>query len=1479
MQFRSLIRKWWKSVSWCASSRGGRRDPKPRSRPLVLELLETRLNPSAYNWVGGSGGDWDTLANWQVAGVPATVLPGPGDDVNFGTFSGNVKHAGSASDTVNSLTGPLATLQLSAGSLALASAAKDSMLANFTQSGGTLGGAGTLIVSGNLSWSGGTMAGTGTTVADGTLNISNIFGPVQLNQRTLTNAGTASFGGINELQLGNGAVIDNLQSATFYAGSIMSNSISGSATFNNHGTILHDGGSFGSNIDAVLSPTGNIEIDNTSLTLNQGSVSIDGSNFLYSSPASTLTLVGNILGNTTSPSHFNPQGTVSFDDSASHQVEAMSNDLGAVGAGFINNFSYGAWYLEGASVSLVDNAHNSPGSTPEAIYVDSLDLVGFYQHPCVLNLNGLHLYTRSFISTGGLNSVQNGTVTVVPDGGPIAPQIPTPGNLTSAGQQDDWTFTGQAGQTVNVTVATGTGSTPAPTSPALGIATVSVVDSNNHVLASVANTVSGQPAVLQNVSLPSDGTYHLVVQGNGSTTGNYLVTLSPTFTTRATPSLSVTAAGAAYNGLIHPATATVAGSDGIVHANLEGVTPTLLYYTGSATTGTGSSTAPTAAGTYTVVASFAGSTNYTSASAQATFTIATATPAVTVTDLGGHANGSSFPATATLTGVYGLAGSSLEGVAPTFLYYAGSSPTGTGSSTAPSAAGTYTVVATFPGSTDYTAASNSTTFVITETQPTVSVTDAGGAYNGSPHAATAQVAGTNGVLGPTLEGVAPTVLYYVGSTASGTGSATAPSTPGTYTAVATFPGTADYASASSSVTFTITQLTPTVHVTDAGGTFTANPFTAIATVTGINGVPGSSLENVTPSLLYYVGSTAGGTGTATAPTSAGTYTVVATFPGSADYTTASGSATFTISQTTPEVSSSDAGGTFSGNPFPATATVTGVSGAAASSLEGVTPALLYYPGSTASGTGSATAPKAAGTYTVVASFPGSADYGPASAMTTFTVNPAAPTIAVTDGGGTFNGQAFPATATVAGVVSGADDTPASSLEGVGLSVTYYAGSTASGTPLSGAPTQAGTYTVVASFPGSADYSSANASTTFTISVASPTVAVTDAGGTFNGQPFPATATVAGVVPGVDNTPSANLEGTGLSPTYYAGSTATDTPLSGAPAAAGTYTVVASFPGSADYAPGSAMTTFLINRAALTITANSDTKSYGRLETFSDTAFTQTGLVTANGDNITGVTETSTGAAVTAPVGTYPIVASSAVGTGLSNYTISYVSGTLTVNLPALDSNGPLPAHMSTVALELATSSEHNADFVLGCYQNCLGRTLSTTEVNSWVADLQGGMSDQAVQAGFLSSPEYLGEHGGAGSGWVQSLYQVVLGRTPAAAEVAAWLQLLNTGATPQQVAYAVASSYEQAYDLVAAAYQKNLGRTGSLAEINDWVRDLQAGERNESVLAAFVGSLEYWSYFGNSASTWLDQTYEDLFGRPADGGADAAWLPVLQSGP
>ena len=72
-------------------------------------------------------------------------------------------------------------------------------------------------------------------------------------------------------------------------------------------------------------------------------------------------------------------------------------------------------------------------------------------------------------------------------------------------------------------------------------------------------------------------------------------------------------------------------------------------------------------------------------------------------------------------------------------------------------------------------------------------------------------------------------------------------------------------------------------VSDPSAPYTGTAFTGTVTVTGVGGGPAASLEGVTPTLTYYAGSKAHGSGLATLPTNVGTYTVVASFAGSTNY--------------------------------------------------------------------------------------------------------------------------------------------------------------------------------------------------------------------------------------------------------------------------------------------------------------------------------------------------------------------------------------------------------------------------------------------------------------------------------------------------------------------------------------------------------------------------------------------------------------------
>ena len=102
-------------------------------------------------------------------------------------------------------------------------------------------------------------------------------------------------------------------------------------------------------------------------------------------------------------------------------------------------------------------------------------------------------------------------------------------------------------------------------------------------------------------------------------------------------------------------------------------------------------------------------------------------------------------------------------------------------------------------------------------------------------------------------------------------------------------------------------------------------------------------------------------------------------------------------------------------------------------------------------------------------------------------------------------------------------------------------------------------------------------------------------------------------------------------------------------------------------------------------------------------------MTANGDTITGVTETSTGAPVSATVGNYQHRALRRDGSGLGNYTIAYVNGTLTVNpatltITATDSKtyGTLKIFSGTVFTETGLVTA-NGDTITGVTETSTGR--------------------------------------------------------------------------------------------------------------------------------------------------------------------------------
>ena len=186
---------------------------------------------------------------------------------------------------------------------------------------------------------------------------------------------------------------------------------------------------------------------------------------------------------------------------------------------------------------------------------------------------------------------------------------------------------------------------------------------------------------------------------------------------------------------------------------------------------------------------------------------------------------------------------------------------------------------------------------------------------------------------------------------------------------------------------------------------------------------------------------------------------------------------------------------------------------------------------------------------------------------------------------------------------------------------------------------------------------------------------------------------------------------------------------------GTYSITASGASDPNYTISYVAGTLTVTPAALTITANNQSKVYG--QTNPTLTVSYSGFV--NGDsssNLTTQPTVTTTATTTSPVGTYPITASGAVDT---NYTISYVAGTLTINqdasttsVKASGSSAPFGMSISFTATVTANAPGSgtptgSVDFYDTTTSSNLGSvTLSSGSASYSTASLPPGADDRGV---------------------------------------------------------------------------------------------------------------------------------------------------------
>jgi hypothetical protein len=284
-------------------------------------------------------------------------------------------------------------------------------------------------------------------------------------------------------------------------------------------------------------------------------------------------------------------------------------------------------------------------------------------------------------------------------------------------------------------------------------------------------------------------------------------------------------------------------------------------------------------------------------------------------------------------------------------------------------------------------------------------------------------------------------------------------------------------------------------------------------------------------------------------------------------------------------------------------------------------------------TTTATANSPVGNYPITASGAVDANYTISYAPGTLAVTPATLTITANDQSKLY-GAALPAlTVSYSGLVNG--DSPASLTTQPSVTTTATASS------------PVGSYPITPSGAVDANYTISYAPGTLTVTPAALTITSNDQSKVY-GAALPAlTVSYGGLVNG--DTPASLTTQPTVTTTATANSPVGSYPITVSGAIDANYTI--------SYTPG----TLTVTPAALTITANDQSKLYGAALPALTVSYS--GLV--NGDtpaNLTTQPSVTTTATAGSPVGSYPITANGAVD---ANYTISYMPGTLKVTPSAL----------------------------------------------------------------------------------------------------------------------------------------------------------------------------------------------------------------------
>ena len=751
--------------------------------------------------------------------------------------------------------------------------------------------------------------------------------------------------------------------------------------------------------------------------------------------------------------------------------------------------------------------------------------------------------------------------------------------ITASGAVDsDYTISYVDG-TLSVTPATLT-ITAADASKAYGALLPTLTASyTGFVNDDTAASLTTQPTLSTTATAASPvGPY--AITASGAVDSNYTISYVDGTLSVTPATLTITAADAskAYGALLPTLTASYTGFVNNDSAASLTTQPTLST----------TATAASPVGPYAITASGAVDSNYTISYVDGTLSVTPATLTITAADAS-KAYGALLPTlTASYTGfVNNDSAASLT-----------TQPTLSTTATAASPVGPYAITASGAVDSNYTISYVDGTLSVTPATLTITAADASKAYGALLPTLTASYTGfVNNDSAASLT-TQPTLST----------TATAASPVGPYAITASGAVDSNYTISYVDGTLSVTPATLTITAADASKAYGALLPTLTASYTGFVNNDSAASLTTQPTLST----------TATAASPVGPYAITASGAVDSNYTISYVDGTLSVTPATLTITAADASKAYGALLPTLTASYTGfVNNDSAASLT-TQPTLST----------TATAASPVGPYAITASGAVDSNYTISYVDGTLSVTPATLTITAADASKAYGALLPTLTASYTGFVN--NDSAASLTTQPTLSTTATAAS------------PVGPYAITASGAVDSNYTISYVDGTLSVTPATLTITAADASKAYGALLPTLTASYTGFV---NNDSAASLT---TRPTLSTTATAAS-PV-------GHYAITASGAVDSNYTISYVAGTLSVTPATLTITAADASKAYGALLPTLTASYT--GFV--NNDSAASLTTRptlSTTATAASPVGHYAITASGAVD---SNYTISYVAGTLSV---------------------------------------------------------------------------------------------------------------------------------------------------------------------------------------------------------------------------